>query len=84
MILRYRAFLFVFALILGSAALKSAELPGISLVRNGDFSVIKGSSAPGWSPARSWKGRSNYRAVKGCLAIERNDNDGGAGACRAQ
>ncbi|MBR7104439.1 MAG: hypothetical protein IKC65_05815 [Lentisphaeria bacterium] len=77
MIHRYRAFLLGIAAFLGSTAF---PVSGIDLIRNGDFSVIEGSSAPGWSPARNWKGKSIYRAVKGCIAIERNDDDGGAGA----
>ena len=66
-----------FASILFFAALAAS---GAELAPNGDFSIIAESAAKGWTSASGWKGKSIYRAGRGCLAIERNEDDEGAGA----
>ena len=66
-----------FASVLFFAALAAS---GTELAPNGDFSIVAESAVKGWVPASGWKGKSVYRAGKGCLAIERNEDDEGAGA----
>ena len=53
-------------------------LNALELAPNGDFQQLAGKWVRHWSPARGWKGKTDYRCSKGLLCIERMEPGSGA------